>query len=353
MPELGQVRTDVLVWGLLTAAALVLAAALWRLRPHVRRLLNPQPVEPAPWSGAEVYAVLLVYFLLPGLVHSALSSVGRLPPVLGGVVGSGALVAADKLIAQRREPWVILASTPLLVASVLLLTRLASGTRPSQLGLCSRRLGANLGLGLLAAVVWTPALNALHAAVSWLFLECFHAVPEEHPLSRLAEQPLAPAEWVALVGSAVVTAPLVEELLFRGVLQRWLAGRRWGGDAALAGALALAVLRRAHKLGPAWEDGTPTSLLAELAPALFVLALLPPYFLLRCRATTPGPAAVYGTAALFAALHASVWPTPVPLFVLGLVLGFLMQRTQTLVAPFVLHAVFNATACGVLLLGCR
>jgi membrane protease YdiL (CAAX protease family) len=60
--------------------------------------------------------------------------------------------------------------------------------------------------------------------------------------------------------------------------------------------------------------------------------------------------AIYGAALVFGSVHASVWPAPVPLFVLGLALGFLAHRTQSLVAPMVLHSLFNGVACVVLAL---
>ena len=48
-----------------------------------------------------------------------------------------------------------------------------------------------------------------------------------------------------------------------------------------------------------------------------------------------------GVSALFAALHAAVWPTPVPIFFLSLVLGLLYQRTGSLLPPVALHMTFN------------
>jgi hypothetical protein len=84
-----------------------------------------------------------------------------------------------------------------------------------------------------------------------------------------------------------------------------------------------------------------------LAPVVFVLLLTPGCFLFR----SPRARAVYGTALLFAAFHSSVWPTPVALFLLGLGLGWLAERTQSLVAPMVVHGLFNAVACVMLLLG--
>jgi membrane protease YdiL (CAAX protease family) len=53
---------------------------------------------------------------------------------------------------------------------------------------------------------------------------------------------------------------------------------------------------------------------------------------------------------LFASFHAQVWPSPIPLFFLGLGLGWLSYRTQSLIGPIVAHALFNAVACIVLAL---
>jgi membrane protease YdiL (CAAX protease family) len=64
---------------------------------------------------------------------------------------------------------------------------------------------------------------------------------------------------------------------------------------------------------------------------------------------TPVPPAIFGTSLLFACIHTSVWPTPVPLFVLALGLGVLAQRTQSLVGPIVLHGLFNGISCVLLL----
>ena len=60
--------------------------------------------------------------------------------------------------------------------------------------------------------------------------------------------------------------------------------------------------------------------------------------------------AVYATAALFALLH-PVWPNPVPLFVLGLGLGWLAARTTGLLVPVLVHALFNAVSAVFVLRG--
>ena len=54
--------------------------------------------------------------------------------------------------------------------------------------------------------------------------------------------------------------------------------------------------------------------------------------------------AVYGNGLLFAALHSSVWPSPIALFLLGFGLAWLAHRSQSLVGPMVAHALFNGVA---------
>jgi membrane protease YdiL (CAAX protease family) len=52
---------------------------------------------------------------------------------------------------------------------------------------------------------------------------------------------------------------------------------------------------------------------------------------------------VFGSAMLFAMFHMS-WPSPIPIFLLGLVLGWLRLRTQNLWPGIVLHSLFNQVA---------
>jgi membrane protease YdiL (CAAX protease family) len=153
-----------------------------------------------------------------------------------------------------------------------------------------------------------------------------------------------PAEWIALAFAAVVVAPVLEELVFRGVLQRWLGTLTWGGAGAIVAAFALAVLQRGSAFREAWSERQAEEMLQAALPALFVLAMLPGYFVVQRLSRTPNGGAVYGTALLFAAVHSS-WPHPIPLFVLGLGLGWLAYRTQSLIAPIVLHSLFNGVAC--------
>jgi hypothetical protein len=87
----------------------------------------------------------------------------------------------------------------------------------------------------------------------------------------------------------------------------------------------------------------------ELAPVLFVLVMLAGagmlYWLSRSRIAL----GIYATALLFGIIHVRVWPTPIPLFLLGLGLGYIAYRTQSVVPAIVTHATFNGVMVVVLL----
>ena len=57
---------------------------------------------------------------------------------------------------------------------------------------------------------------------------------------------------------------------------------------------------------------------------------------------------IFTSAMFFAILHQ--WPTCIPLFVLGLLLGWLAYRTQSLISTLVFHSLFNAVPCVIFVL---
>lgn len=165
--------------------------------------------------------------------------------------------------------------------------------------------------------VVAPAVLLLHAGVNALFL-AFGAEVQEHPLATNTPHP------AVLVAQACVLAPLVEELIFRGVLL--LALRAVGEPLTwlvLAAAVGVAVY-----YGGMW-------------PGLFAGLVALGWAGVRF---TSLDHTVYGSAALFAAVHSGVWPTPIPLFALGLGLGWVAVRTNGLLAPFLVHGLFNAVS---------
>jgi membrane protease YdiL (CAAX protease family) len=250
---------------------------------------------------------------------------------------------------NRLGLWVRTLAWPFQLLTFPLLFSALSGTRLDQLGLTTRRFGHNVLAGIAGMLALTPPVLGVYWLVRYLYAQSGEHGVESHALEVIARQSLFPAEWVMLVFTATVAAPFLEELTFRGVLQPWLAARRWGGHLAMVGALTLAVAFRGDDLFAAWPKGIRSLTLAA-SPALFVLALVPIYLLVYWRSRTPLGPALFGTSLLFACVHTSVWPTPVPLFVLALGLGALAQRTRSLVGPIVLHGLFNGVSCVQLLL---
>jgi hypothetical protein len=171
------------------------------------------------------------------------------------------------------------------VIAALLPIVLTDGLRRTwdSVGLSGRRLGEQIGVGLHAflVAVWPTAL-LLAVSSAWRSEETQHSY-----LQALREH--ANGEWIAwIVLSAVVAAPLAEELLFRVVLQGWLSER-------FSGATAIGV-----------------------------------------------------TAAVFALVHG--WHDAIPLVPLSLILGFVFHQTRWYWACVTTHALFNAANLAMVLL---
>jgi membrane protease YdiL (CAAX protease family) len=336
--------------------------------------------------------VLLLDLVAVVLLHSSFLN------WIYGTDVSGAFEAGDQAAHVKFMAWLQLFYGPALVVFILGLFRLASRTRPSQLGLTLHRARHDAALGTLAWLLVTPQVMLLNFVVTIVYVLLTQAPKPEHSIVQLVKNSDLPVDWILMVVLAVGVAPLVEELIFRGVLQRWLSRRSWGGDTAMAGALLIALYQRAPTLQEAIERRDVSYVFHELGPALFVLALVPGYLWIdrvagrlfpvpRIHAASalsllpdnmappdkprtngpvdwylarinhpPGPTsiniarAIYGTAGLFAMFHSGQWPDPIPLFLLALALGWLAYRTQKLSASVVLHALFNGVTIVIVIL---
>jgi membrane protease YdiL (CAAX protease family) len=333
-----------LVWLLPIWLLMALAWAWWLLRP-VRGpgVLPPQRRRAVPWGGAEVLvALILAMWLWPSLVAEALSASGFLAHVYGpdfqAEFARGALKGND---ASRLSFWLNDLSTPLSLLSILAVFHVLSDTRPYQLGLTASRWGRNVVLGVTTTICVVPPVYLILYVVSQLQKRWIEVAPEEHPIQRLIQAHPPPIDLVVSGIAALVAAPFLEEFLFRGIIQPWVRTRRWGGYAALAGALFLAVARRGAGLQSGWTEHGWHGVWPELLPAAFVLVMTPGYLLVRARAPA-AVGAVYATSLLFAAAHSFAWPSPVPLFFFALALGAVKYRTQSLLPSVVTHAMFNS-----------
>jgi membrane protease YdiL (CAAX protease family) len=296
----------------------------------------------APWGGMEMLAALyLVWFVWPITVSLVLKSLG---------VEHWYYEDTAPEMPLRLGLWVRTFSFPFQVLTIPLLLSAFSGTRLDQLGLTTWHFGRNVLAGVAGWLLLTPVAFGIFALLRYLSPQTGEHKLEEHLLETIGRQRLFPSEWAMLIVTAMVSAPFLEELTFRGVLQPWLAARRWGGHAAMLGAILLAISFRWQHLREAWPVGFP-ALVRAATPLLFVLSVSPIYLLVCCRSRTSLAPALFGTSLLFAYIHASVWPSPIPLFVLSLGLGYVAYRSGSLVGPIVLHGLFNGVSCVQLLLG--
>lgn len=309
--------------------------------------MQAPPGRPAvPWTAAEVGLALLLSLAVEVLVHQLLSLSGWFDWFYGREwVEAARAAAADddagRLARARMALWVPAVALPLKVAAVVALLWRTAGVSLAQLGLTTRRLGRGALLGLLLALALTPGAYGINALMI-LLIEEMGGRQQPHVFMQIGQAGLSPAEWGVLVFSAVVAAPLWEELFYRGVVQPWVIDRQpAGGWAALAVALAVTASVR----GEAFVCGVPPAV--EWLPFVLLIALAAAYPLLAGRSAAT--AGVYASGVLFAWVHVAVWPSPVPLVWLAMGLGWLFYRTGSLAGPIVLHAAFNAVPCVMLL----
>lgn len=151
-------------------------------------------------------------------------------------------------------------------------------------GLTLRRSPTDIIRAVVAYVALWPVCSGLLVLSTWLLLFIPGYVPAEHDVLRALRDVGTPA-WIMVltVLSAVVLAPFVEELLFRGLVQPALA----------------------RKLGSQWK--------AILLTGLF-----------------------------FGIIHVPLYQTMPSLVFFGIVLGYAYAKTRSLTLVILIHAVFNA-----------
>lgn len=155
-------------------------------------------------------------------------------------------------------------------------------------GIQSRPVGRVLGIGFLAGMAFLPAAYGLQ----WLVTSLLSGYGIELPPQRSVEILIkaGPAGRVFLYGAAAIGAPIVEEVLFRGVL--------------------FAALRNA---------GWPRT-------------------------------ALVGSALLFGVIHLNLGDA-LPLVAFGLLLALLYEQTGSLLAPIAAHIAFNTAPFVMLVVG--
>jgi membrane protease YdiL (CAAX protease family) len=264
MPADAAPAPDWLTWAAAAAIAACLAVAAslagrWRRGlPLIARRHHGE----VPWEGSDVLVVVLLALACMAGIGGRLDND---PPL-------------DQLLAAN------LLSTS--VAAILAIGWLvARGATATDLGFARGLGGADLRLALGGLGLVLAPLLGLAAVLNAL-------VPYEHPVVEFLTARRDALAVGLVLATALVAAPLVEELFFRRIFQGWLEKRLPQADAA--GAIAI-------------------------------------------------------SAAAFALAHRGQGLAYVPLFPLGLVLGLIARRTGSIVPCILLHAFFNAVSVALLL----
>jgi len=199
-------------------------------------------------------------------------------------------------------------------------------------------------------------------------------VPYEHSTLDVLKDSPSLQPLFAVWFSAVLAAPIYEEIFFRGMLQGWLQrfdgpnspsldtaiGGGWSSPESVAEELqefsaqnpsANVEVTSEKILEKSFEATKPEqeTLSPNFAPSPANESKLPPRFLNQGIATGIGATAeptknwlpIFLSALLFAAVHLGQGFAPVPLFFFGLTLGYLYRQTGSILPCIFLHMGLN------------
>ena len=203
-------------------------------------------------------------------------------------------------------------------------------------------------LAVLAWALLTPIVLVIHGLVTWVSTQ-LDLTPEQHPLTSLGGG--EGWEQVSFLVQACLVAPIIEELMFRGILLPWMIGARNGISVDCMR------IRRARSWtvrSSSWPSRffmLPRAVRPGRSRFAGVLSLGLAISWGTLRHGRRHIRAVYVSAAFFALVHSAVWPTPIPLFFLGLGLGWLAIRTRGIFVPVIVHGLFNAVSAVYVLRG--
>jgi membrane protease YdiL (CAAX protease family) len=196
-----------------------------------------------------------------------------------------------------------------------------------RLGFSLAQLPRGFAVGFLASLLVLP-LTFIASVVTdrlWRLVGLEH--PQAHEMLEILGQTRSPGLRALIYASAIVVAPVFEELLFRGHVQTLLVSML-----AAVGSPARAIPTVAGD--PVIDPTAP--------PAQAVLEYAPPPP--RRVTQLPGPGihwfAIVVTSVLFALVHGALWMMP-PIFFLSLCLGYVYERTANLWASITVHLMFN------------
>lgn len=322
------------VAGILFASVALWWTAIQRWRAG-QTLLPMASRAAAPWGLADLAVAIGIWLFF----NLAALAVGR------SILGISSDADLNKLEPSTQKVLLLIGGTATLAACLLIVVALWIRHRVTwpELGWVSKHFAGDVVLGLKAFAMLAPIVYALQwmltqiiYVLKWMLTEIVDSkhpliefvteiIDSKHPLIELLKKNPEPGFFATAAFAAVIVAPVVEEFLFRVLLQGWLerlfAFKREPTEAFVFGG---------RNLGPNVTEisAEPTNLNDSLVTA-------------RDTASQPRWAAIIVSSFFFALSHWSHGPDPIPLFVFALGLGYLYQRTNRIAPCIVLHLLLN------------
>ncbi|HZU38369.1 MAG TPA: CPBP family glutamic-type intramembrane protease, partial [Gemmataceae bacterium] len=293
--------TELYAWLMCAAPCAAVVLAWWvARRSGGPSLFPPQRSRAVPWSGFEVFVVyFLYYFFWVFALNSLLEASGFLTWLYHtpapALTTENLENPAIRLALNRRMLWAEALAVPFNLATALMFPARMCGTRPYQLGLTRWRCGLTLVAGCLVWLMLTPCVEGVQFVTVWAYMQFTSTQPEPHPLVTLIQTgQVLPAEWAVLTFITVLGAPVLEEVVFRGVIQRWAGSHTTAGNLTMVAAACIAAW--------AWPNGHGPG------PLVFVLAMVPLYvfiehLLWRWLPRPDVARGIFATALFFGAAH--------------------------------------------------
>jgi membrane protease YdiL (CAAX protease family) len=291
---------------------------------HMRRkgpLVPYEPRRPVPWGavGCILAVITLLNAAYAALHDTAVADQGR----------SSHPLEPSTLVVGIFEQLFIVGGLVVIIAVFTKATLRDLGW-PANI----RQFVRDVSIGAAACLV---ALAPVHISQIALMTVFFPDMKSGHPLIKMVMD-APPDPWILLLTgvAAVVVAPICEEIAFRLLLQGWLerlVDQRLGWRTE-----ATEMQTTNDEARMTNDDGSPSE---------------DSSFLIRHSSFQPEPpnrgiaGLPYGwfpiivSAVAFGLAHLGYGPEPIPLFLLGLVLGYIYQRTHRIIPSIVAHALFN------------
>ena len=365
MGAFGAVAMLVLTAGVFCWLLTALRCAVgWRLLPpgsmpaalDVLKALNASPApplidwrarRPVPWGVLDLVAILVIFALLAIGIGVSVRQ----------WTGLTAGTEMESLTLGQRQ-WLTIANMAvslLTLAICLPLMLLRPATRWRDFGWSWTTLGRDVRLGLVGFVMLAPPVYAIQGILVYFWK------PSAHPLMEMFKGTPNAAFFATLIAAAVIVAPLVEEMLFRVFLQGFL---------EKVSSVVQGWLKNSDRFGEElhellvvrfWRPDTasPTAIFAE--PIVAQLAATSPDsnpIAQRLGTTEAALEAIVSddqpelrglwawipigiSSIIFALLHYSHGPDWVPLTLLAAGMGYLYQRTHSVIPSLTVHMCLN------------